>query len=192
MGKTELEKMVAGEFYRPADEELTAMRLHARKMMRAYNNTEVEDFATRQQIIKDLFGSTTDNFYIEPPFCCDYGSNIQWGDNTYANFNLLILDIAPVTIGKNVMFAPNVTISSATHPIIASERNSGLEYGKPIVIGDNVWVGSGVIINPGVTIGDNVVIGAGSVVTKDIPADVVAVGNPCRVLRPITEADKMM
>ncbi|MGL4623545.1 MAG: sugar O-acetyltransferase [Culicoidibacterales bacterium] len=192
MGKTELEKMIAGEFYRPGDEQLSAMRRHARKMTRVYNETDVEESDTRQAIIKDLFGSTTENYYIEPPFRCDYGSNIHWGDNSYANFNLLILDIAPVTIGKNVMFAPNVTISSATHPIIASERNSGLEYGKPIVIGDNVWVGAQVVINPGVTIGENTVIGAGSVVTKDIPANVVAVGNPCRVLRPITEADKMM
>ncbi|MGL5383365.1 MAG: sugar O-acetyltransferase [Culicoidibacterales bacterium] len=192
MGKTELQKMIAGEFYQPADAQLSAMRMHARKMTRVYNETEVDDLQGRQTIIKELFGSTTDNFYIEPPFRCDYGSNIHWGDNSYANFNLLILDIAPVTIGKNVMFAPNVTISSATHPIIASERNSGFEYGQPVVIGDNVWVGSGVIINPGVTIGDNAVIGAGSVVVKDIPANVVAVGNPCRVLRPITAADKMM
>ncbi|MGL6247769.1 MAG: sugar O-acetyltransferase, partial [Culicoidibacterales bacterium] len=164
MSKTELAKMIAGELYQPADEQLTAMRIHARKMTRAYNETEVEDLQGRQVILKKLLGSTTDNFYIEPPFQCDYGSNIQWGDNSYANFNLVILDIAPVTIGKNVMFAPNVTISAATHPLIASERNSGFEYGKPVIIGDNVWFGSGVIVNPGVTIGDNAVIGAGSVV----------------------------
>lgn len=190
--KTELEKMVAGEMYNAADEQLSNMRLTARQMMHEYNHSEPGAKELRQELVKGLFGSTTENYYIEPPFTCDYGSNIYWGDNTYANFNLLILDVAPVTIGKNVMFAPNVTIVTATHPIIASERNSGLEYAKPITIGDNVWVGAQVVINPGVTIGDNAVIGSGSVVTKDIPANVVAVGNPCRVLRPITDNDKMM
>ncbi len=190
--KTEYEKMIDGELYFSGDETLVAMRLAARKAIHTFNTAAPEESTLRQQIIKELFGSTTDNYFIEPPFRCDYGRNIYWGDNTYANFNLTILDVAPVIIGKNVMFAPNVSIMTATHPLIASERNSGYEYAQPITIEDNVWIGAGAIVNPGVTIGENTVIGSGSVVTKDIPANVIAVGNPCRVLRTITDADKMI
>lgn len=125
-----------------------------------------------------------------PPFHCDYGKNIEVGENFFANYNCIILDVAKVTIGKNVMFAPNVSIYTAGHPIHPDSRNSGYEYGIPVTIGDNVWIGGSVVINPGVTIGNNVVIGSGSVVTKDIPDNVIAVGNPCRVIREITEEDR--
>ena len=127
---------------------------------------------------------------MESPFYCDYGSNIEVGENFYANFNCTILDVAKVVIGKNVMFAPNVSIYTAGHPIHPDSRNSGYEYGIGVTIGNNVWVGGNATINPGVHIGDNVVIGAGSVVTKDIEANSIAVGNPCKVLRKITEEDK--
>ena len=128
--------------------------------------------------------------FIEQPFRCDYGKNIEVGNNFFANYNCVILDVAKVTIGENVMFAPNVSIYTAGHPIHPESRNSGYEYGIPVTIGNNVWVGGNVVITPGVTIGNNVVIGAGSVVTKDIPDNVIAVGNPCRVIREITEEDR--
>lgn len=142
------------------------------------------------KLIKDILGKTGENICIMPPFHCDYGNNIEVGENFFANYNCIILDVAKVTIGKNVMFAPNVSIYTAGHPIHPDSRNSGYEYGIPVTIGDNVWIGGSVVINPGVTIGNNVVIGSGSVVTKDIPDNVIAVGNPCRVIREITEEDR--
>lgn len=142
------------------------------------------------KLIKDILGKTGENICIMPPFHCDYGKNIEVGENFFANYNSIILDVAKVTIGKNVMFAPNVSIYTAGHPIHPDSRNSGYEYGIPVTIGDNVWIGGSVVINPGVTIGNNVVIGSGSVVTKDIPDNVIAVGNPCRVIREITEEDR--
>ena len=142
------------------------------------------------KLIKDILGKTGENICIVPPFHCDYGKNIEVGENFFANYNLIILDVAKVSIGKNVMFAPNVSIYTAGHPIHPDSRNSGYEYGIPVTIGDNVWIGGSVVINPGVTIGNNVVIGSGSVVTKDIPDNVIAVGNPCRVIREITEEDR--
>lgn len=128
--------------------------------------------------------------HIETPFRCDYGSNITVGNNFYANFNCTILDVGKVVIGENVMFAPNVSLYTAGHPIHPDSRNSGYEYGIAITIGNNVWISGNVIVNPGVTIGNNVVIGAGSVVTKDIPDNVIAVGSPCRIVREITEEDR--
>ena len=142
------------------------------------------------KLIKDILGKTGENICIMPPFHCDYGKNIKVGENFFANYNCIILDVAKVTIGKNVMFAPNVSIYTAGHPIHPDSRNTGYEYGIPVTIGDNVWIGGSVVINPGVTIGNNVVIGSGSVVTKDIPDNVIAVGNPCRVIREITEEDR--
>lgn len=184
---SEYEKMIRGEFYDPNDPDLVARRLYARKMVRQFNDSEPEDLEIRRQVLKQLFGKTGEAFYIEPPFTCDYGCNIEWGENAYANFDLLILDSAPVRIGRNVMIAPNVRIYTATHPLDHRLRNAGPEYAKPVTIGDNVWVGGGAIINPGVTIGECSVIGSGSVVTKDIPPGVVAVGNPCRVVKRIEE-----
>ncbi len=141
-------------------------------------------------MIKKLFGSTGSMFCIEQPFHCDYGFNIQIGENFFSNYHLTILDCAPVRIGNNVMFGPNVSIYTAGHPIYAEVRNTGLEFALPVTIGDNVWIGGNTVINPNVSIGDNTVIGSGSVVTKNIPANIVAAGNPCRILREITEEDK--
>lgn len=150
--------------------------------------------ATRREelpaLYKQLLGSTGEQIFIEPPFHCDYGSNIHVGEHFYANFNLTILDPGVVTIGKNAQIAPNVSIFTAGHPVHPDSRNSGYEYGIAITIGDNVWIGGNSVILPGITIGNNVVIGAGSVVTHDLPDNVIAAGNPCRVLRKITEADR--
>lgn len=130
-----------------------------------------------------MFGAIGENVWIEPPFFCDYGQNIRVGANVFFNFNCVVLDVAPVEIGDNVLFGPNVQIYTATHPIDAATRRSGLEFGKPIRIGSDVWVGGSAIFNPGVTVGSRTVIGAGSVVTRDLPDDVFAAGNPCRVIR---------
>lgn len=142
-------------------------------------------------MLKQLFKSVGKNIYIEPSFHCDYGSNISVGNNFYANYDCIILDVCDVSIGNNVFLAPRVSIFTAGHPIDADVRNELLEFGKPVTIGNSVWIGGNTVINPGVTIGNNVVIGSGSVVTKDIPDNVIAVGNPCRVLREITEEDKI-
>lgn len=182
---TEKEKMIQGLLYNPLDEELVAGRQNARQKMRALAAIPDEDETERKALFRELFGATGEEFLIENPFTCDYGSNIYWGENAYANFDCIILDTAPVYIGKNVMLAPAVKIFTATHPVEFAARNSGLELAKAIRIEDNVWIGGGAIINPGVTIGRNSVIGSGSVVTKDIPANVVAAGNPCKVIRVI-------
>lgn len=181
--KSEKEKMIAGELYYAYDSQLVAERKKARALTRQFNATTEEETEKRKSIIKQLFGSTGEKFEIEPPFRCDYGYNISIGENFYANFNCVMLDVCKIKIGKNVMFGPNVQVYTATHPTDTKTRISGLEFGKPITIGDNVWIGGGVIINPGVTIGDGTTIGSGSVVTKDIPANVVAVGNPCKVVK---------
>lgn len=143
------------------------------------------------RLLKRLFGKTGEEIWIEPPFHCDYGWNIEIGDYFFANYNLTILDVGKVTIGANVQIAPNVSIYTAGHPIHPESRSSGYEYGIPVTIGNNVWIGGNSIILPGVTIGNNVVIGAGSVVAKDIPDNMIAVGNPCRIIRKITEDDRM-
>lgn len=180
---TEKQKMLAGEGYFAFDEELVKDRNRCRRITRLYNSTTENETKEREEILRELFGSVGENVYIEPDFKCDYGYNIHVGKNFYANFNCIFLDICKIKIGDNAMFAPNVQIYTAYHPIDAKTRISGLEYGAPITIGDNVWIGGGAIITPGVTIGDNVVIGAGSVVTKDIPSNTVAVGNPCKVIK---------
>ena len=143
-----------------------------------------------QELLKQILGKTGENVWIEAPFHCDYGYNIEVGENFFANYNLVILDVGKVKIGKNAQFAPNVAIYTAGHPVHPDSRNSGYEYGIDVTIGDNVWLGGNTVVMPGVHIGNNVVIGGGSVVTKDIPDDVIAVGNPCRVLRKITEDDR--
>ncbi|EOD00454.1 sugar O-acetyltransferase [Caldisalinibacter kiritimatiensis] len=179
---TEKDKMLAGEFYNPADEELFADRERAKKLCKRFNDLEPNQYEKRLELLKELF-QTEKECFIEPNFYCDYGYNIKFGNDFYANHNCVILDVNTVTIGNNVMFGPNVQVYTATHPINPKERNSGKEMGYPIKIGDNVWVGGGAIICPGVTIGDNVVIGAGSVVTKDIPDNVVVAGNPAKVIK---------
>jgi maltose O-acetyltransferase len=185
--KSEKEKMLAGELYSPLDPELFRERQRVRLLFKAFNDTSDDQRAERLRLLQEIIPMAGKNLWIEPPFYCDYGGNITIGDHVYFNFNCIILDIAPVTIGSNVMFAPGVHIYAATHPLNAAQRRSGLELGKPISIGDDVWVGGGVIICPGVSIGSRSVIGAGSVVTKDIPDGVLAVGNPCRVIREIEE-----
>jgi len=182
---TEHQKMIAGELYRPTDPELVAMRQRARRLTRLFNGTTEEESDRRAELLRELFGTLPDPFEIEPPFRCDYGSNIHAGPRLYMNFGCIILDVCEVHIGEGVMMAPNVQILTATHPIDPEERLSGVELGKPIRIGNRVWLGGGAIVCPGVTIGDDSTIGAGSVVTRDIPSRVVAAGNPCRVIRSI-------
>lgn len=185
MTKTEKEKMIAGDYYFAEDTELVAARKEAKRLMREIN--DAFDDIKRRELIKKAFGKTGDNPYVEPRISFDYGFNITVGDNFYCNFDNIFLDIAPITIGKNCMFGPNCQLYTAAHPINPMKRNSGLEFGKPITIGDNVWLGGSVVILPGVTLGDNVVVGAGSVVTKSFPNDVVIGGNPARVIKELKE-----
>ena len=185
---TEKEKFAAGMLYDANyDEELLRDRDMCKDICFAYNNTKPSELHEKKEMLRKLFGRTKGEFVIQAPFWCDYGYNIELGENFYANHNLMILDAAKVKFGDHVFIAPDCGFHAAGHPIDTERRNQGLEYGWPITVGDNVWIGAGVQVLPGVTIGSNVVIGAGSVVTKDIPDNVVAVGNPCRVLRPITE-----
>jgi maltose O-acetyltransferase len=177
---TEKEKMLAGELYNAVDEQLVLERINARKMTRLFNESTDKN---RHDILKELFASTGERFYIEPNFRCDYGSNIYLEDNFYANFDCIILDVCKVTIGKNCMLGPRVSIYTATHPLDAKLRVSGAEYGKPVTIGDNVWIGGSAVINPGVTIGDNVVVASGAVVIKDVPDNVVVGGNPAKIIK---------
>jgi maltose O-acetyltransferase len=183
MIKTELQKMLDGELYDASDAELVAGRSKARKLFTQYNALSYDDKDGKKAILRELLGGFQNSIDIQSPFYCDYGFNIFAGDNLFLNFNCIILDCARVTFGDNVFLAPNVQIYTAYHPVIASERIKGPEYAAPITIGNNVWLGGGVIVCPGVTIGDNTTIGAGSVVTKNIPANVVAAGNPCKVIR---------
>lgn len=187
---TEKERMLRGELYLAHDEELKRDRLRARSLTKLFNETTEEEPEYRRELLKELFHSMGEHITIEPPFRCDYGSHIRIGDNFYANYDCIILDVCDVTIGDHVFFGPRVGVYTAAHPIDAGVRNANFEYGRPITIGDSVWVGGDVVINPGVTVGKNVVIGSGSVVTKDIPDNVIAAGNPCRVLRPITLEDR--
>lgn len=185
---TEKEKMLQGLLYDANyDKNLILERNHSKALCFKFNNTPYEDLETRQNILKKLLGSVKNNFTIEPSFWCDYGYNIELGENFYSNHNLVILDCAKVSFGNNVFIAPNCGFYTAGHPLSVSERNRGLEYAKPIKVGNNVWIGANVIVLPGVTIGDNCTIGAGSVVVKDIPANSLAIGNPCHVIRQIEE-----
>ncbi|MBM7095568.1 sugar O-acetyltransferase [Bacillus sp. H-16] len=185
--RSEKEKMIAGEMYSPMDPELLKGREDARAITRHFNQLIETDYDMKETLLKKLFGSTGDELYIEPDFRCDYGFNIHVGEEFYANFNCVILDVCPVTIGKRCMLAPGVHIYTASHPLDVEGRYSGKEFGKPVTIGDNVWIGGGAIINPGVTIGDNAVIASGAVVTKDVPANTVAGGNPARVIKEIDQ-----
>lgn len=161
-----------------------------RRLIQNFNNADRSDFDTLAKMAKEFLGKSGENLFINPPFFCDYGKHIEVGDNFFANYNCTIIDVAKVKIGNNVMLAPNVAIYTAGHPIHPESRNSLYEYGIGVTIGNNVWIGGNVVITPGINIGDNVVIDAGSVVTHDIPDNVVAVGNPCRVMRHITDEDK--
>ncbi len=187
---SERERMEAGALYRFAgDAELMAMGARSRRLTRQYNATREDEGDRRRALLEELFGSVGEGAHVEPPLHCDYGCNVHAGARFFANFGLIVLDECRVAIGDDVMIGPRVSLCCAGHPIDAAVRTSGLEYGKPITIGNNVWIGAHTVVNPGVTIGDNTVIGSGSVVTKDVPANVVAAGNPCRVLRPITAED---
>lgn len=183
--KTEKEKMIAGELYFANDPELVADRMFARSQSQIINQAESAEL--RSQLLKETFGRTGKKIYMEPVINFDYGYNIFVGENFYANFNCTFLDVSTIEIGDNCMFAPNVQLYTATHPLHPVKRNSGLEYAKPIKIGNNVWLGGGVIVTPGVTLGDNVVVGAGSVVTKSFPDNVVIAGNPARIIKTVEE-----
>ncbi|VEU77915.1 sugar O-acetyltransferase [Mycoplasmopsis columbinasalis] len=189
MKLTNNQRRLKGKIYF-GDNEIVTLMDRAQKLTYKFNHTNPNKKQKLQKIIRKLLGKADSTTWINPPFHCDYGTNIEVGTNFFANFNLTILDGGKVRIGDNCMIAPNVSIFTAGHPIHPTTRNTMCCYGIPITIGNNVWIGGGSIICPGVTIGDNVVIGAGSVVVKDIPAWTIAVGNPARVLRTITQADK--
>ena len=187
--RSDKEKMLAGELYNAQDPELTEERNRARKLVKQFNETSPGDNSLRNFILTELFGKAGKNLQIEPPFFCDYGTNISLGENVFFNFNCVVLDVMPVTIGDSVLFGPNVQLYTATHPLNWQERASGLEAGVAITIGSNVWIGGSVVICPGVSIGEHSVIGAGSVVTRSIPANVFAAGNPCRVIKNLDQEE---
>ncbi|KRN28841.1 maltose O-acetyltransferase [Lactobacillus selangorensis] len=181
--------MISGKLYKASDLELAALNLAAKKRIYQYNHLEPGNPTEQAQLLAQIIDAPSGDAYVEPPFRADYGQNVHVGKRFYANYETIFLDIAPITIGDDAMFGPRVGLYTAGHPLVADIRNEHLEYGYPITIGNSVWLGGDVTVTPGVTIGDNVVIGAGSVVTKDIPSNVIAVGNPCHVLRTITAAD---
>lgn len=180
--KSEKEKMLPGELYDPLDPQLSEERLRCRLLLKALNDTREDQTKERTELLNQLFGAET-GAWIQPPFFCDYGTNIRLGSKVFFNFNCVVLDVMPVTIGNNVLFGPSVQIYTATHPMDAETRAKWLELAKPIRIGSDVWVGGAAIVCPGVTIGNRTVIGAGSVVTRDIPDDVFAAGNPCKIIK---------
>ncbi|REK15710.1 MAG: sugar O-acetyltransferase [Planctomycetota bacterium] len=183
---SEREKMLAGEMYDPLDAELVAARMRARDLCQDLNATRQRDEQARRAILVELFGTGGDSVWMQPPFWCDYGANIHLGQRVFFNFHCVVLDVCPVRIGDFSQFGPAVQLLTATHPMNAALRRQE-EYGKPIEIGSDVWVGGGAIVCPGVTIGSRSVIGAGSVVTRDMPEDTFCAGNPCRPIRPIAE-----
>lgn len=183
--KTEYEKMISGEFYQGFAPELVEMRTQTRFILQEYNNSRPDNEENRNKILQKLFKAPCNGTIIEPPFYADYGFNTELGKNVYMNFNCTILDCAKVKIGSNTFLGPSVQIYTPVHPLDAEERNSGMECGKEVTIGENCWIGGNVTILPGVTIGNNSVIGAGSVVAKGIPANSLAVGNPAKVIRTI-------
>ncbi len=179
--------MLAGELYNALDQELSDDRLRTRLLIKELNDSREDQTEDRIRILKELIPNAGADLWLQPPFYCDYGYNMVVGEKVFFNFNCIVLDVMQVTIGSRTLFGPNVQIYTATHPIDYKERATGLEYAKPIRIGEDVWVGGSVVICPGVTIGDRTVIGAGSVVTKDIPSDVFAAGNPSRVIRSLDQ-----
>lgn len=185
------ERMLEGKIYDPFDPEIIKEQSGCMELLYEYNATRPGEPDKREELLKKMFGSIGEGCYIEPPLHANWaGKHVFMGNQVYANFNLTIVDDANIYIGDKVMFGPNVTIATANHPINPQLREKGMQYNKEVHIGNNVWIGAGAIIVPGITIGDNSVIGAGSIVTRDIPANVVAVGNPCRVMREIGEHDR--
>lgn len=181
--KTEKEKMLAGELYIPEDKQLVEERLEARRLTRLYNETKETESKERYDLLKQLLGKAGQELTIEPNFHCDYGSNIYLGERFFANFGCVFLDVCEIHIGDNCMLGPAVQLYTATHPLEADLRNSGVESAKPIRIGNNVWIGGSAIINPGVTVGDNAIIASGAVVTKDVPAGAIVGGNPAKIIK---------
>ena len=187
---TEWERLQNGLLYNDFDEDLFQRRVAAKKLFKTYNRTDDDEIELRNEILQQLFKSIGKNVWIEPDFKCEFGKNITIEDDVYINFGCIILDCAEVTIGSHTLLGPNVGLYAANHSTDATERINGGCYGKPIHIGKNAWLGGDVKVVPGVTIGDNTIIGTGSIVTKDIPSNVIAVGNPCKVIREITDKDK--
>lgn len=188
---TEKEKMHNGKLYLPGDEEIIREQTLCLEKLYNFNATRPLEYEKRMTLLKDMFAEIGDNCYIEPPLHTNWGGHhVHFGSNIYANFNLTLVDDTHIYVGDRTMFGPNVTIATAGHPILPELRAKGYQYNAPVRIGQNCWIGAGVIIVPGITIGDNVVIGAGSIVTKDLPDNVVAVGNPCRILREVNEQDR--
>ncbi len=183
------ERMIAGLPYLAWKDGLPEARARAQALCQQYNRTAPDETEARARLLDQLLGAHGADPVIEPNFRCDYGFNITVGDNFGANYDCIFLDVAPITIGDNVLLAPRVGLYTAGHPLHAGARDSGYEYGRPITIGDSVWLGAGAIVCPGVSIGSRTVVGAGSVVRRDLPEGVLAAGNPCRVIRPITEED---
>lgn len=186
---TEKEKMLAGEPYEAMTDELMAERNHARALLKKINIDQYDNPDARRETVGELLPNCPDDIYITPPFYCDYGYNIKAEEKVYMNFNCVFLDVCEIRIGARTLFAPNVQIYTAAHPISAKERAEEVEYGAPITIGKDCWIGGSAIVLPGVTIGDRVVVGAGSVVTKDVPSDCIVVGNPARIVKHLEESD---
>ena len=180
---TDRERMLAGELYDPGAPELVAARLRARTLTRRFNDTQPDEQGLRVELLGDLLAAVGESVWVEPPFACDYGDNIELGDRVFLNFGCVLLDCARVTIGARTLLGPSVHVYAATHPTDPRQRATGLELARPVTIGSDVWIGGGVIVGPGVTIGDDSTVGAGSVVVADLPDGVVAAGNPARVLR---------
>lgn len=185
------DKLHSGELYLPGDEEIMKEQLICLEKLYDFNNTRPSELDKRERLLREMFADIGSGCYIEPPLRANWGGkHVHFGKNVYANFNLTLVDDTHIHVGDYTMFGPNVTVATAGHPILPELREKAYQYNAPVIIGKNCWIGAGTVIVPGVTIGDNTVIGAGSIVTKDIPSNVVAVGNPCRVLREINENDK--
>ncbi|MFC6865035.1 sugar O-acetyltransferase [Halomicroarcula sp. GCM10025817] len=180
---SEKAKMLDGDLYDPSDAQLVAERRAARELTQQYNGTGHDETARRREILDDLFGSVGGEITVEPPFRCDYGYNVHVGDSFYANFGCVVLDVCRVEFGDRCMLGPGVHVYTATHPLDADERAAGAEYGKPVTVGDDVWLGGKAVLNPGVTVGDGSVVGSGAVVTEDVPAGVVVQGNPASIVK---------
>jgi maltose O-acetyltransferase len=185
--KSEKQKMLAGELYDALDKELTEERITARLLLKKLNDSREDEPGERDRILQQLLPNAGEGLWLQPPFYCDYGTNIFLGEKVFFNFNCVVLDVAKVSIGSRTLLGPNVQVYAATHPVDHMERAAGLEYGKPVSIGEDAWIGGNTVICPGVSIGNRSIIGAGSVVTKDIPDDVMAVGNPCVVIKLLGE-----
>ncbi len=186
------EKMHAGELYLPSDREILSVQTDCLELLRVYNGTRSSRPKKRRKLLEKMFAELGEGCYVEPPFHANFGGrHVHFGKFVYANFNLTLVDDTHIYVGDYTMFGPNVTVATAGHPVLPALREKGYQYNAPVRIGRNCWIGAGAVILPGVTIGDNTVVGAGSVVTKDLPSNVVAVGNPCRVLREVGERDRL-